>query len=138
MSTFGLYNFVTSLQAEKRAKRLARKCLRASLSRLQQRYSSVLVPGNARFESLLGHLSVVTLIGHDYPRTLHLCACTALQFREMFVLYMWSLIRRYRDSYRQRRDQFHRSTGLPEETQKLFVRRSMMEPETWYAVLPFK
>jgi hypothetical protein len=103
MSTFGLDNFVTSLQAEKRAKCLARKCLRASLSRLQQRYSSVLVPGNARFESLLGHLSVVTLIGHDYPRTLHLHAFTALQFIEMFVLFMWSLtkrlIRRYRDSY---------------------------------------
>ena len=50
--------------------------------------SVYLVPGNDQFESHLGHFSVVTVTGHDYPQTLHLHTCTALQFREMFVLYI--------------------------------------------------
>ena len=46
---------------------------------------------------------VVTQIGHDYPPTSHLHARTALKFRDIFFLYIWSpnvqLIRRYTALY---------------------------------------
>jgi hypothetical protein len=134
---------VTSLQAEKRVKCRARKCLRASLSRLLKRYRSLLVAGNVRFESLQGHLSVVTLKGHDYPRTLHLHARIALQISQnVRPLHLVTDQGTYPSVYsfilRQRRDQSHRSTRLPEQTQEHFVRRSTTEPETWYAVSPLQ